>query len=299
VRSNSDTHDRASELLSEWSKHPPRASHFIVTIYGDVVEPRGGILWMGTLIEICEVVGVSESLVRTAVSRLVGAGQLVGERAGRRSYYRLTDRAQVDFAAAARLLFSPPVKATGLLFAAHPGRDARLPVGYVAVGPDLFAGPDRRGAALPEGLVLRAEVAQGSEAFPAFAARHWDLDRHAAAYRRVLERFAPLEALLADGATLSPRDCLVMRLLLVDDFREAVLRDPMLPAAALPADWPGEAARALFARLYLDLSVSADSHVGFRFRDAEGLLSASTQQVRARLETLAPSSRSAPGRKGP
>jgi len=286
-------HDRASELLSLWSTHPPRAAHFIVTIYGDVVEPRGGILWMGTLIEICEVVGVSESLVRTAVSRLVGAGQLVGERAGRRSYYRLTDRAQVDFAAAAHVLFAPPAEPTGLVFAAHTGRDARLPVGYVAVGPDLFVGPDRRGVALPDGLVFRAEVAQGSEAFPAFAVRLWDLDRHAAAYRRVLERFAPLEALLADGVSLSPRDCLVIRLLLVDAFRDAVLHDPILPAAALPADWPGAAARALFARLYLDLSVSADSHVGSRFRDAEGLLSATTQQVRARLEKLALSSRSA------
>lgn len=289
--------DRASKLLSGWAEHPPRAAHFIVTIYGDVVEPRSGILWMGTLIEICEVVGVSESLVRTAVSRLVGAGQLVGERAGRRSYYRLTDQAQVDFAAAARVLFSPPAEATGLLFVAHPGRDVQLPVGFVAVGPEFFAGPDRTGATLPDGLVFRAEVARGAAALPSFAARFWDLDRHAAHYRHVLERFAPLKALLGDGARLSPRDCLVARLLLVDSFREAILQDPMLPAAALPADWPGQAARALFARLYLDLSGSADSHVGSRFRNADGLLAASTPQVRARLEALATPSETTRGEK--
>ena len=47
----------------------PRAASFIVTIYGDVVEPRGGTLAMATLIDSCARHGISESLVRTAVSR--------------------------------------------------------------------------------------------------------------------------------------------------------------------------------------------------------------------------------------
>ena len=50
-----------------------RSASFIVTLYGDVAVPRGGVLWTGTLIEICARVGISESLVRTAVSRLVTA----------------------------------------------------------------------------------------------------------------------------------------------------------------------------------------------------------------------------------
>ena len=68
---------------------PLKAAGFIVTIYGDVVEPRGGVAWTGNLIETCAAVGISETLVRTAVSRLVAAGQLSGEREGRRSFYRL------------------------------------------------------------------------------------------------------------------------------------------------------------------------------------------------------------------
>lgn len=54
-----------------------------MTIYGDVVEPRGGIARIGNPIETCAEVGISENLVRTAVSRLVAAGQLSGEREGR------------------------------------------------------------------------------------------------------------------------------------------------------------------------------------------------------------------------
>ncbi|WP_167731835.1 hypothetical protein [Kerstersia gyiorum] len=86
---------------------PPKGAGFIVTIYGDVVEPRGGVLWMGNLIEACAAVGISESLVRTAVSRLVAAGQLEGERVGRRSFYRLTAEARAEFAYAASILYEP------------------------------------------------------------------------------------------------------------------------------------------------------------------------------------------------
>ncbi len=278
--------DGVANLIAAWAAQPPRAAHFIVTLYGDVVVPRGGTLWMGTLIEICDAVGLSESLVRTAVSRLVAARQLIGERAGRRSYYRLTDRAQVDFAAAARVLFSPPTDPKGLVFFVPRDPSDQQPAGFVALAAELMAGPDRPGEVLPAGLVFRSEVVQGAADLPAFAAKHWDLERHAAAYRRVLDRFAPLELLLVAGARPSPRDCLVARLLLVDDFREAILHDPGLPTAALPEDWPGHAARTLFARLYLSLSASADSHVSATFQDATGLLAASTLQVRDRLDGL-------------
>lgn len=98
-----------------------RAPAMIVTIYGDIVVPRGGVLWMGTLVEICAHLGISETLVRTAVSRLVAAEQLVGERDGRRSYYRLASGARTEFAAAARLLYGPQVGAEGFLIHHAPG----------------------------------------------------------------------------------------------------------------------------------------------------------------------------------
>ncbi|MCV0428453.1 MAG: PaaX family transcriptional regulator, partial [Roseibium sp.] len=73
---------------------PPKAAQLIVSMYGDIVEPRGGVLWMGNLISLCAGFNVNESLVRTAVSRLVSKGQLEGQREGRRSYYALTEEAR-------------------------------------------------------------------------------------------------------------------------------------------------------------------------------------------------------------
>jgi phenylacetic acid degradation operon negative regulatory protein len=102
-----------------------------------------------------------------------------------------------------------------------------------------------------------------------FAAQVWDLEPHAAAYRQMLALFAPVEA---DASSLSPESALAVRLLLVDAWRAALLRDPRLPAEALPDDWPGWAARGLFGRLYRALSPAADSAVAARFEGGDGLL---------------------------
>lgn len=269
----------------------PRAASFIVTIYGDVVEPRGGLLWMGTLIDICADVDISETRVRTAVSRLVAAGQLQGERAGRRSFYRLTPTARADHARAAETLFDPPPPSERwrILCADDAPVDDMIRAGFAALGPGLFIGPDHAGAAAPPGLMFRAEVAQGGALLRAFAGDRWDLATHAQAYREFLDRFAPLGRALPTlpDATLAPRRALILRLALVHSYRYALLRDPRLPPEALPPGWPGAAASALFARLYLRLSGAADSFVGEHFQDAGGPLPATTAETRKRLRGIA------------
>jgi phenylacetic acid degradation operon negative regulatory protein len=85
--------------------------------------------------------------------------------------------------------------------------------------------------------------------------------------------FAPLAALTeAQMAQLGGRLCLIARLVLVNEFRHVALSDPDLPDAARPSDWPADAARRLYARLYCRLSGAADSHVAGHFIDAQGKL---------------------------
>lgn len=281
-----DTSDRAAALLASLVAQPPRAARFIVTIYGDVVVPRGGILWMGTLIEIANAAGLSESLVRTAVSRLVAAGQLIGERVGRRSYYRLTDRARIEFAAAEQVLFLGQEEAADWVFFVPENPETPAPEGFALIGKGVCLGPARPQQDLPPGLVFRSQLADGTSMLPDYAALYWNLHEVSDAYARMIARFAPLAEICAAGVRLSPRDSLVARLILVDDFRAAVLRDPHLPAAAWPTERPSRQARALFASLYVALSPAADSHVGARFHNAEGLLPAEAPQIRDRLVTL-------------
>lgn len=260
---------------------PPRAGHFIVSLYGDVVEPRGGTLWMGRVIGLCQLAGLSETLVRTAVSRLVVAGQLVGERVGRRSYYRLTPKARVEFSQAARVLFTPSETPQDFAVLAMP--TAGLPHGFVAVHPDLAFGPYRPSLAAEGQFVLRASVQQYGADLPELVASLWDLAPISQRYQAVLARFTPL---LEPQTALAPQDALIARLLLIDDYRAAILRDPMLPRSALPQDWPGWAARTLFVRLYLQLSKVADSYIQQAFEENEGLRLTEAGQLTARIGQL-------------
>lgn len=265
-----------------------RAPAMIVTIYGDIVVPRGGVLWMGTLVEICARLGISETLVRTAVSRLVAAEQLVGERDGRRSYYRLASGARTEFAAAARLLYGPQAEADGFLIHHAPGLSdevaRRFRLGRM--GPDLYLRPNHPENAPLPGLAFRADVMKDGGLLAEYAAALWDLGSFADEYRAMIDLFSPLSAALEQGETLLPADAVSARLLLVQVYRAVLLRDPRLPADALPLDWPGLAARRLFARLYRSLSPLADAHIAARLEGRDGHLPAETAETAARLQSL-------------
>lgn len=275
------------------SKASLKAASFIVTIYGDVVEPRGGAIWIGNLIEICAEVGISETLVRTAVSRLVAAGQLTGEREGRRSYYRLTEVAQSDFAAAARLLFGPADQpAWHFVYLAGPAFDADArtleQAGHARLGARLSVG-SRPVPKLSDGAVaFTAEVTGAGSGLKEMAAEHWDLSTYASAYREFLQRFGKFSDSLAGGEKLGAIEHLAARLLLVHQYRMIVLHDPRLPADALPEDWPHTEARGLFGELYISLSKKADDFIARRFLTADGPLPAQTNATRNRIAELLP-----------
>lgn len=274
-----------SQLLAAAS---PKGAAFIVTIYGDVVEPRGGVLWMGNLIDTCAAVGISESLVRTAVSRLVAAGQLEGERVGRRSFYRLTAEARAEFSHAASILYEPhDASQWRLVYLSGSDPDASMRrlkrLGYAALNPRLAIGPDGVPELPGDALVWDARIASGMAAMLPFTAEYWDLPSYAEAFQGFMTRFAPM---LPMAATLTPALALTVRLLLVHQYRAIALRAPRLPAQALPEHWEGHEARRLFAQLYLALSRPAERHIVEHFIDGDGALSDSGSAARQRSEQL-------------
>lgn len=255
-----------------------RSAPFIVTIYGDVVVPRGGVLWTGNLIETCERVGISETLVRTAVSRLVAADRLTGERFGRRSYYRLATAARREFDEAARLLYAADTATRGWQVlhapALNPDDARRQRMGHM--GGAVYIRPDR-GQDVPSGaLCLRAvDPAEGTR-----IGDFWDLSDLHSRYLDVLSRYRPVLQALNDG--LDDEAALTARLLLVHSYRGVLLRDPRLPESALPADWKGSEARDMFRTLYQRLSPGAERWIASRFEGVDGFLPARTPQTEAR-----------------
>ncbi len=87
-------------LLAHWRERPQRTWSVVVTVFGDAVAPRGGSVWLGTLLELFAAMGVDAGAVRTAMSRLVADGWTERRRVGRNSAYRLAERGRDTFAAA-------------------------------------------------------------------------------------------------------------------------------------------------------------------------------------------------------
>ncbi|MCP1200883.1 PaaX family transcriptional regulator C-terminal domain-containing protein [Notoacmeibacter sp. MSK16QG-6] len=245
----------------------PRAPAMIVTIYGDLVMPNGGVMGMATLISLCGRLGFSESLVRTAVSRLVTANRLEGERQGRRSFYRLTQAAREEFSDVSKRLHSPsstPANwmihmspSASALAAASSGKLGRL-------GGDLFLAPEQRDGPVEAQLTFEVASVSDESALRELAASIWPLDNLAAGYRAFVQRFSVFET---GDADISPQQALLLRLLLVHEFRMILLSDPRLPANALPADWPGDKARRLFDALHDALSARAHHAITQLFAD--------------------------------
>ncbi|EKU30428.1 phenylacetic acid degradation operon negative regulatory protein [Alcaligenes sp. HPC1271] len=98
--------------LAQWAAHhlenrPPRAKSLVMTLFGDVIRPHGGKLWLGSLIQLLAPFGISDRLVRTSVYRLAEEGWLSAQREGRRSQYTLRPEASQRFEHAYQRIYTP------------------------------------------------------------------------------------------------------------------------------------------------------------------------------------------------
>jgi phenylacetic acid degradation operon negative regulatory protein len=244
-------------ILDHLRREPSRTWSIVITVYGDAIVPRGGSLWLGTLCELFAAMGINDGVVRTAASRLAADGWLVRERVGRNSYYRLGPEAEATFATAAARIYGrhvKPAQAGFRLVVLNAGAEregARLALqlaGFGAAAPGLFVAP-ADAAVPPEAAdAISMTAAADADTTRRLAAQAWKLDSIAAQYGQFLRIFAPLLPMAEAG--VDDLDAILIRILLIHEYRRIVLRDPLLPAPMLAEDWPGGAAHDVCARLY-------------------------------------------------
>ena len=268
---------------------PLRVWSLIVTIFGDVVVPRGGEVWAGTLSDLLGLMRIDAPAVRAALSRLARDGWLDRVKVGRLSYCALSDEGRRAFGPAlARVYRLAPAagddETPELRVLVLPEGDARaalrgaaLAAGYGQLGPGILLGTpssaELPGNAAGNGIVtLAASLLSGSQ--EELVERAFDLAPLAARYRAFVAAHAPLADALATGERLSGEAAIVARILLIHDYRRLILRDPLLPRALLPADWPGHAANALAARLYAALRPGAEAWIAAHARARDGAMPA-------------------------
>jgi phenylacetic acid degradation operon negative regulatory protein len=240
-----------------------RVWSLVVTIFGDAVVPRGGRVALAVLQEIVGRLGIEAGALRTAMSRLASDGWVERERQGRNSFFSLGRQGRHAFDLATRRIYAgaPPAWGGDWTVAILPPGAGEIDVaemqalGFVRIAPGVHLRPEADGApdasaALSGMLVVHGASTDHPETLHAL----WPSEETAAAYRAFIAAFLPLRATLGDGARPLPLDAVAARTLLVHEWRRIVLRDPGLPVALLPRDWPGEAARELARDIYAALA---------------------------------------------
>lgn len=252
----------------------------IFSLYGKYVLPRGGEIWIGSLIRALAALDFSAGAVRALVSRMQRKGLLQSRRLGRRSFYRLTDLGLKEVHWGGKRAFVPPaddwdgrwmVVTYSVPEKYRARRDAlRRSLEWLGFGP-LDPGtwisprpllPEAEGQWRELGVWEYLEMFRAEHLGPsdpcALVAHSWSQlpvlrDRYRAyitGYEPVLRRFEA--GILDDG------ECFAAQLRSLCEFVAITLGDPALPSSLLPEDWPRPSAQLLFKELQQALAGPAE-----------------------------------------
>ncbi|HWX57964.1 phenylacetic acid degradation operon negative regulatory protein PaaX [Bradyrhizobium sp.] len=248
-----------TRIVDQHKREPSRTGSIVITVFGDAIVPRGGAVWLGTLLAFFEALDIDSGVVRTAMSRLAADGWLERSKVGRNSFYRLASKGQHIFETATQHIYDPPpsdwtgrfeLLLIGNAWDREAARDALRDAGFGSPLPGVWVAPS--GVPVPEeaARAIRLEVSAEDDNGRRLLSESWPLARTAEAYQKFMKTFAPLSDWLGRGEALSEIDAFTARILLIHHYRRVALRDPLLPAALLPKDWPGQAARRLCGDIY-------------------------------------------------
>lgn len=306
----------SNRQISQWiekrlGERPPRANSLIITVYGDMIAPHGGAVWLGGFIRLVEPLGLNARLVRTSVFRLSREKWLVSEQIGRRSFYSLTETGRRRFEHAYRRIYEDArdawdgewriVLLTGDGLAA-PARDALrkelLWEGYGAIAPGVFAHPSARTEELMDvlqtsgahdkvvALQARTLGALSSRPLKDIVDQCWRLGEVAGAYQDFVDAFRPVARAMRGSADVDAQQCFIARTLMMHEFRRVQLRDPLLPRQLLPAEWPGDTARALCREIYAACWRASEAHLMRALETPDGPLRAAGESAQSRFAGL-------------
>lgn len=266
------------------------AGSLIISVFGDAILPRGGRIWLGSLIQLLEPLALNERLIRTSVFRLAKEEWLATEAIGRRADCMLTPsgRRRVDEASRHIYATHAPLwdRRWRLILVVgdlepkqrEQVRQALFWQGFGLLGADCFVHPSAELSSVLDALIAEGHASALGALLPLFAAdsrsalsasdadlvrRAWDLGVLAGAYGQFVATYQPIldDLRRSHLADVSEQDAFLLRTLLIHDYRRLLLRDPELPEVLLPADWPGQQARILCKELYKRLEPLASRHL--------------------------------------
>lgn len=270
-----------AEVHEVESASAPRA--LIVSLFGLYARDLGGWLSVATIVRLMADLGVDQQATRSAVFRLKRRGWLEAEKKGRTAGYRASAEALEILAEGDERIYGRrrATRDDGWLLVVfsvpeseqdkrHQLRTTLTRLGLGTIGPGTWVAPGHLDEA-----VLGALERSGLRGFTdVFRATHlsatspqetiaswWDLDVLETTYADYLRRFAGVAARWEDAPVTDGRAAFADYVPAMTAWRRLPYLDPGLPLEALPADWIGSRAEALFARFRRLLAEPAAAHV--------------------------------------
>ncbi|WP_089157769.1 PaaX family transcriptional regulator [Micromonospora sp. NBS 11-29] len=260
----------------------PAPQGVAVTLLADYTLRTRAALPSAAIVALLAEAGVSSAGARTAISRLARRGVLERTRQGRNSSYRLGPTVAADLSAGGHWILASMTNATPwdgcwtiITFSLPQDHSAQRRalrgqlrwLGYAPLYDGLWISPQ---VLTPPARARLAQLTLG--AVTVFRGRHavleaagerapieaWDVAAISGQYEEFLRRWTPLASRTptVDGAAAVRARTEVM-----DTYRRFPTLDPQLPLELLPAGWPRQAARDLFAAVYDGLAEPAERHV--------------------------------------
>ncbi|KLU08357.1 hypothetical protein ABL57_18370 [Kocuria sp. SM24M-10] len=260
----------------------PRPRQMLLTLLADYWLTPGARVPSSALVELMGDFGITEAGARTVLSRLSREERVVVSREGRRTFYALSSRLRYRLLGGLNRIstfgwepyeldrwtcvaFSVPEDQRG---ARHKLRTGLQWLGFAPLYDGLWVCPR---SVVPEvetlvtslgitaASVFQADITGIGAAYgrPTDA---WDLGNIQGIYRDFLSD-AETVVKAIDAGAFDSRQALVWRTELMNVWRAFPKVDPGLPESMLPPEWPRQRARAIFERLYLELSSPAQRRI--------------------------------------
>lgn len=222
-----------------------RVWSILVTIFGDLARTPGDRISGAVLSRLTEPMGIKPEAMRVALHRLRGDGWLTSERVGRASHYSLTASGlEQSDAASPRIYGSDPapseqwhvVVAEPARGTARSGADKSWRArGYIIAAPGCYLGQGPAPADLENHLVLTGTLSD----IPLWLRATMAPEETAQAYRDLETALDGFFDIMQGAPTPSPLQAAILRVVIVHNWRRALLAHPPLPAAFFPSDWRG------------------------------------------------------------
>jgi len=275
----------------------------VFTFFCDVVTQHGGEIWLGSIIRALAPLGINERLTRTAVFRLVQDEWLEAHKQGRRSYYRLTRTGQNYYQRSARRIYASGKPdwdgVWTLLFISLVPEDKRDALhrglswlGYGRMAAGVYALPcnDRppldellADLELSDCIVHMQAQADNAASLQKLVMSRWKLDDLRQRYKAFAQQYRKSLVALQSAQPPTRHSLLLLRILMLQEYRRILLSDPELPAAMLPADWEGYAAQALVGEIYRKIAAQTANWVNRELLNADGKLKGGTKLLQTRF----------------